>query len=152
MYQESKFHPREKSWAGAHGLMQMLPRAAREVGVEGNLFDPDNSVRAGVRYLRRMIDLLDPKLPLAERIRFGLVSYNAGRGHMLDARRLARRQGLSGDVWYDNVEKAMLLLSQKKYYSKSRFGYVRGTEPVNYVRDIEDRYFNYIQHLPDEGD
>lgn len=152
MYQESRFDPKKQSWAGARGLMQLLPRAAREVGIEGNLYKPENSVNAGVRYLHRMIDLLDPKLPMSERIRFGLVSYNAGRGHMLDARRLARKQGLSGDIWYDNVEKAMLMLSQKKYYSKSRFGYVRGAEPVNYVREIENRYFNYIQHLPDDGD
>ncbi|MEX2524406.1 MAG: transporter substrate-binding domain-containing protein, partial [Gammaproteobacteria bacterium] len=151
MYQESRFNPKKQSWAGARGLMQLLPRAAREVGVEGNLYDPENSIKAGVRYLRRMINLLDPKLPMSERIRFGLVSYNAGRGHMLDARRVARRQGLDPDTWYDNTEKAMLMLSQRKYHSKSRFGYVRGSEPVNYVRDIESRYFNYVQHLPGEG-
>lgn len=148
MYQESRFNPKKQSWAGARGLMQLLPRAAREVGVEGNLYDPENSIKAGVLYLRRMINLLDPKLPMSERIRFGLVSYNAGRGHMLDARRLARKQGLNPDLWYENTEKAMLMLSQRKYYSKSRFGYVRGSEPVDYVRDIEDRYFSYIQQLP----
>ena len=69
---------------------------------------------------------------------------------MLDARRLARRQGLSADVWYGNVEQAMLLLSKRKYYSKARFGYVRGSEPVDYVRQIEDRYFSYIKQLPDK--
>jgi len=131
--------------------MQLLPRAAREVGVKGNLYDPENSIKAGVRYLRRMINLLDPKLPMSERIRFGLVSYNAGRGHMLDARRLARKEGLDPDVWYDNTEKAMLLLSRREYHSKSRFGYVRGSEPVNYVREIENRYFNYARHLPDKN-
>jgi membrane-bound lytic murein transglycosylase F len=150
IYQESRFHPAKRSWSGAEGLMQLLPRAAREVGVDGKLTDPENSIKAGVRYLRRMIDLFDPKLPLQTRIRFGLASYNAGRGHVLDARRLARRQGLSPDIWYGNVEHAMLLLSKRKYYSKSRFGYVRGSEPVNYVREIEDRYFSYVKQLPEK--
>ena len=150
IYQESRFHPKKRSWSGAEGLMQLLPRAAREVGVDGKLTDPETSIKAGVRYLRRMIDLFDPKLPLQTRIRFGLASYNAGRGHVLDARRLARRQGLSADVWYGNVEQAMLLLSKRKYYSKARFGYVRGSEPVDYVRQIEDRYFSYIKQLPDK--
>lgn len=150
MFQESRFHPNKRSWSGARGLMQLLPRAAREVGVDDKLTDPETSIKAGVRYLRRMIDLFDPKLPLETRIRFGLASYNAGRGHVLDARRLARRRKLSPDVWYDNVEEAMLLLSKRTYYSKARFGYVRGSEPVNYVRQIEDRYFSYIKQVPDD--
>jgi membrane-bound lytic murein transglycosylase F len=150
IYKEYRFHTKKRSWSGAEGLMQLLPRAAREVGVDGKLSDPETSIKAGVRYLRRMIDLFDPKLSLQTRIRFGLASYNAGRGHVLDARRLARRQGLSPDIWYGNVERAMLLLSKRKYYSKSRFGYVRGSEPVDYVREIEDRYFSYIKQLPEK--
>jgi len=150
IYQESRFNPEKRSWSGAQGLMQLLPRAAREVGVDGKLTNPETSIKAGVRYLHRMIDLFNPKLPLQVRIRFGLASYNAGRGHVLDARRLARHLGLSPDLWYDNVEKAMLKLSQRKYYQKARFGYVRGSEPVNYVRQIEDRYFAYTRQLPDE--
>ena len=147
MYQESRFDPNMKSWAGARGLMQLLPRAAREVGVR-SLDTPEQQIKAGVRYLRRMIDLFDPRLPLATRIRFGLASYNAGRGHVLDARRLARQKGWSPDTWYGNVERAMLLLSKPEYFQKARFGFVRGEEPVQYVRDIETRYAAYIQQLP----
>ena len=147
MYQESRFNPKMKSWAGARGLMQLLPRAAREVGVR-KLDTPDQQIKAGVRYLRRMIDLFDPRLPLATRIRFGLASYNAGRGHVLDARRLARQKGWSANAWYGNVERAMLLLSKPGYFQKARFGFVRGEEPVEYVRDIETRYAAYVQQLP----
>ena len=150
IYQESHFNPHKESWAGAEGLMQLLPRAAREVGVDGKLTVPENSIKAGIRYLSRMINLFDPKLPLQTRIRFGLASYNAGRGHVLDARRLARKLGLSPNVWYGNVARAMLLLSKRKYYTQARFGYVRGSEPVQYVRQIEDRYFAYVKQLPVE--
>jgi membrane-bound lytic murein transglycosylase F len=146
-FQESKFEPDRKSWAGAYGLMQVLPRVAQEVGIS-DYKTPEGSIAAGVRYLRQMVDLLDPKLPLETRLRFGLASYNAGRGHLLDARRLARKLGWSADIWYGNVEKAMLLLSQSKYHRDSRFGYVRGTEPVQYVREIEQRYNEYITQLP----
>lgn len=146
MYQESRFEHDLESWAGARGVMQLLPRAAREVGVK-KLNTPEQSIKAGIRYLRRMIDLFDPRLPLETRIRFGLASYNAGRGHVLDARRLARQQGLSPDIWYDNVETAMLLLSDPKYYRKARFGFVKGEEPVNYVRQIEARYLTYVNQL-----
>ena len=38
----------------------------------------------------------------------------------------------------------MLLLSKRKYYSNARFGYVRGDEPVNYVRQIRKRYRAYL--------
>ncbi len=147
VYQESQFEPGRQSWAGAYGLMQVLPRVAREVGV-ADFKTPVGSITAGVRYLRRMVDLLDPKLPLQTRLRFGLASYNAGRGHLLDARRLARKLGWSPNRWYGNVEKAMLLLSEPRYHRDSRFGYVRGIEPVQYVREIEQRYNEYISQLP----
>jgi membrane-bound lytic murein transglycosylase MltF len=38
----------------------------------------------------------------------------------------------------------MLLLSKKKYAKKARYGYVNGKEPVNYVRDIRQRFEAYI--------
>ncbi len=74
-----------------------------------------------------------------------MAAYNAGAGHVHDARRLAKQQGFNPNLWFDNVEKAMLLLSQRKYASKARHGYVRGQEPVNYVRAIRDRFNAYVQ-------
>jgi membrane-bound lytic murein transglycosylase F len=97
----------------------------------------------------------DPELPFNERMWFTLAAYNAGHGHVEDARRLARQQGMDGDRWFDNSEKAMLLLSKKQYAGKARHGYVRGTEPVAYVRDIRERYRAYVEisskRLPEIG-
>jgi len=81
---------------------------------------------------------------LEERIYFTLAAYNAGHGHVHDARRLARQLGKDPNRWFGNVEQAMLLLSQPQYSRKAQFGYVRGTEPVAYVRDIRDRYVGYL--------
>ena len=85
--------------------------------------------------------------PLQQKIGlwFTLAAYNAGHGHVQDARRLARQKGWDGDRWFDNTERAMLLLSKKKYARKARYGYVRGIEPVSYVRNIRQLYRAYVE-------
>ncbi|WP_444946017.1 transporter substrate-binding domain-containing protein [Microbulbifer sp. VTAC004] len=143
MYQESQFNPQARSFAGAQGLMQVLPRTARQLGI-GNLYDPENGIRAGVSYLDWLDDRFPQNLPLDQKIYFTLASYNAGHGHVRDARNLAQRLELDPNQWFGHVEEAMLLLSQPEYYRSSRFGYVRGREPVNYVREIRDRYIGYL--------
>jgi membrane-bound lytic murein transglycosylase F len=144
MYQESRFDPLAHNLTGAKGLMQMLPRTAEELGVT-NLTEPEQAISSGIRYLNWTRDRFSKDLPVQEQIFFSLASYNAGFGHVKDAQRLARQLGLRDDKWFNHVEKAMLLLQQKEYYKKARFGYVRGTEPVNYVRDIHQRYLSYIR-------
>ncbi len=144
MYQESRFDPLASNSTGAKGLMQMLPRTAEELGVT-NLTEPEQAISSGIRYLNWTRDRFSKNLPVQEQIFFSLASYNAGFGHVKDAQRLARQLGLRDDKWFNHVEKAMLLLQQKEYYKKARFGYVRGTEPVNYVRDIHQRYLSYIR-------
>lgn len=143
MYQESQFNPHARSHVGARGLMQVMPRTARELGYKLP-FNPQSGIEAGVTYLAWSRDRFESTLAPQERIWFSLAAYNAGAGHVFDARRLAEQQGLNPDIWFDNVEQAMLLLSKRKYHRKSRFGYVRGSEPVNYVRKIHKRYIAYL--------
>lgn len=144
MYQESKFNPKAKSYAGAVGLMQVMPRTGRELGIT-NLKDPEQSIIAGVRYLDWTRDRFSNDLPIQEQVLFSLAAYNAGYGHVKDAQRLARQLGLRDDKWFNNVEQAMLLLQKRHYYQHARFGYVRGKEPVNYVYKIHQRYLAYVQ-------
>ena len=144
MYQESRFDPTAKSWAGALGLMQIMPRTARELGVK-NLKDPKLSIQAGVKYLDWLRERFEPELSVRDRMWFTLAAYNAGPGHVHDARRLARQMGWSSTRWFDNVERAMLLLSRRKYARKANFGYVRGSEPVKYVRNIHDLFQAYVK-------
>jgi membrane-bound lytic murein transglycosylase F len=143
MYQESKFNPKAKSPVGALGLMQLMPRTARSLGIE-NVGDPASSIRGGVKYLDWLRDRFDASLPISERTWFTLAAYNAGAGHVHDARRLAAQIGLDPDRWFDHTEQAMLLLSKRHYAKKARYGYVNGREPVNYVRDIRQRFEAYI--------
>ena len=144
MYQESRFNPHARSNVGAMGLMQVLPRTAREFGIK-RLSEPKLGIQAGVRYLDWLRRQFDRGMPLEQRIWFVLASYNAGLGHVQDARLLASQKGWDPNRWFDNVERSMLLLSQQKYAAKANHGYVRGREPVNYVREIHDRYEAYVK-------
>ncbi len=144
MYQESRFDPKAKSWAGALGLMQVLPRTAKELGLS-DLHDPEVGLHAGVKYLDWLMKRFEPELNMAERTWFALAAYNAGIGHVRDARRLAARKGWDADRWFGNVERAMLLLSEREYARQAAHGYVRGREPVDYVRQIRDRFEAYVR-------
>lgn len=144
MYQESRFNPKAKSSAGAQGLMQVLPRTGKEMGFN-DLTNPQQSIAAGIQYLDWSRARFSKDLPLQEQVYFSLAAYNAGFGHVKDAQRLAKQMNLRSDKWFNNVETAMLLLQQPKYYKKTRFGYCRGSEPVNYVRQIQQRYLSYVE-------
>ena len=147
MYQESGFDPNQVSFAGAEGLLQVLPRTAGDLGVDAaRLREPETGIAAGVAYLSWTRDRF-PDLPVGEQILFALGAYNAGHGHIRDGRRLARELGLDGSRWFDNVELAMLKLAEPEYARKAVYGYVRGTEVVRYVRDIRDRYGLYVRHF-----
>ena len=147
MYQESGFDPKRVSFAGARGLMQVLPSTAAEVGIDpAHLEQPEPGITAGVRYLAWTRERF-PNLPVGEQLWFALAAYNAGPGHVRDGRRLAARLGLDGSLWFDNVETAMLKLAEPEYASLAAHGYVRGTEVVQYVGDIRDRFGAYVEHF-----
>ncbi|GAA5524173.1 membrane-bound lytic murein transglycosylase F [Microbulbifer aestuariivivens] len=148
MFQESSFNPKAKSWVGARGLMQVMPDTGKQVGESKNLFDPETSVRAGFKYLEWLHRKFEDKGISPENMMwFTLASYNAGLGHVYDAQDLAEEKGWDRNVWFGNVENAMLLLSEKKYYSKARYGYARGREPYEYVRKISQRFRTYAALL-----
>ncbi|MDR4502020.1 MAG: transporter substrate-binding domain-containing protein [Nitrospirales bacterium] len=144
MYQESRFNPDARSWAGAVGLMQVLPQTAKSLGFP-DIRSPKEGIHAGVKYLNWVRDRFEPELSVKDRMWFTLAAYNVGHGHVLDARRVARQEGLNPNRWFGNVEHAIRLLSKRKYARKARHGYCRCSEPVKYVREIKQRYEAYVQ-------
>jgi membrane-bound lytic murein transglycosylase F len=149
VYQESNFAPAGESWAGARGLMQLMPSTAKRFGAS-DLDDPRQSLAAGVGYLKYLDGYWYAKVPDPnERIKFILASYNAGLSHIIDARKLAEKHGKDPAVWEGNVESMLIRKSDPKYYRDPLVvaGFCKCEEPVNYVRDILDRYNEYRLHI-----
>ena len=148
VYQESRFKPDAKSWAGAQGLLQLMPGTARQVGVRDAL-DPEDNVGGAVRYLKWLNEFWDERVvDEGERLKFILASYNAGPGHVEDAQRLASKYGGDPLVWED-VSYWLLQKSTQKYSTDEvvKFGFCRGLEPVNYVDHILRRYERYKEFV-----
>jgi membrane-bound lytic murein transglycosylase F len=146
IYQESRFDPYIESWAGAAGLMQLMPETAERWKVE-DVYDPRQNITGGIKMLRWLDRYFMQEMPEdGERIKFVLASYNVGLGHVLDARRLARKYGKNHNRWDGNVDFYLLNKSASKYYKDPlvRWGYCRGEEPYKYVTEVLERYSHYL--------
>ncbi|TYP93398.1 membrane-bound lytic murein transglycosylase F [Fodinibius salinus] len=138
--QETKFNPNSKSWAGAVGLMQVLPRYSK-VSDEEMLYDVETNIREGVRIIKEHLAHYS-YMDSTDQWSFALAAYNAGQGHLADARRLAIDQNKDPNDW-KNASDALLKLMQRKYYKDARYGFCRGIETVRYVKEIKNRYKTY---------
>jgi len=149
IYQESRFDVEASSWAGARGLMQLMPATARQLGL-GDPYNPQENLAAGTRYLQMLNHSFEEIPDSVQRIKFVLAAYNCGLGHVRDAQRLAEAMGKNPMVWDGQVEIYLRKLALSKYHRHPvvRYGYVRGEEPYAYVRDIFLRYAHYRQLLP----
>ena len=144
VYQESQFQPKDSSWAGAKGLMQMMPSTAKELGVKDRE-NPVESLRGGAAYLEQLSGNFEMVKDSVQRIKFAMASYNCGYQHVKDAQNLAEFRGLDKYTWDSNVDKMILGLSDPKNYNHEivQYGYVRGLETYDYVTEIFNRYVLY---------
>ncbi len=151
IYQESRFDPDVRSWAGAYGLMQVMPVTGKSLGIDITS-SPSNNIRAGTIYIDQLHSIFDPRIKdERERIKFILASYNAGPGHILDAMRLADKHGMDPQVWDGNVAVWLQKKSDPRYYNDTvvKNGYFRGTESINFVSEILDRFEHYKNFIPE---
>ncbi|MEA2042711.1 MAG: transporter substrate-binding domain-containing protein [Bacteroidota bacterium] len=148
IYQESQFNPLAKSWAGAKGLMQVMPATAKGLGIT-NRNNPEDNIRGGTKYLKKLWLKFEMIPDSVQRLKFAIASYNCGYFHVKDAQKLAEHYKLETKVWDENVDKMILKLSYPKDYNRSfiKFGYVRGIEPYTYVNQIFERYEHYKQFI-----
>lgn len=148
-YTESNFDTTAVSWAGARGLMQLMPRTARAMGIRpGMEHNPEENIKAAVKYIAatdRNFGMIQDK---QQRIHFVLASYNAGLGHIYDAMALTNKYGKNKLVWQE-VEHYMLLKSNEEYFMDPvcKNGYFRGRETYNFVREITKRYEQYKKKI-----
>lgn len=144
-YQESTFDPNALSWAGARGLMQIMPATAQHLGVKvSQLSDPEQNIAAATRYLEELERTFSDIANRRQRQDFILAAYNGGAHHIRDAMALARRDGHNPHIWGE-VAPYVLRLSEPRYYQDPlvKNGYMRGSETVDYVRLIRQRYQQY---------
>ena len=143
-YVESNFNPQAVSWADAQGLMQIMPSTAHSYGFsQEDLKDPEKSVYVASLIISKTNKFLQSYIPnSAERMRFTLGAYNAGVGHIIDAMKLAQKYEKNPKIWYSNVEEALLWKTHPEFYNDPvcSYGYCRGTETINYVRQVENAY------------
>ena len=144
-YQESCFDPNAHSWAGAEGLMQIMPSTASYLGLDmGMLHDPEANVAAAAKYMAdlggRFNDIPDP----AQRWYYVLASYNGGDQHVRDALAFASKIWRTRYQWGD-VAEFVLNLSVPQFYNDPvvKHGYMRGAETVDYVNRIRNRWAEY---------
>jgi membrane-bound lytic murein transglycosylase F len=150
VWQESKFKPKARSWCGATGLMQLMPKTARRFGVMSTqaMYHPESNIQGGTRYIEYLQKYWKNVADPVQRTKFILGSYNAGEGHVSDAVRLAKKYGYKTDVWDGNVEYFLLNKSKPQFYKDPvcKNGYCRGSEPFAYVRNIIKKYISYTKN------
>lgn len=143
-FNESRFDNSITSWAGAQGLMQLMPSTASAMGIEPErLLNPDSNILAAARLLRQLDDALAEKVPdHHERQLFVTAAYNSGLGHIYDAIALAAKHGLDPEVWLGNVSEAALMKSRPQFYNDPvvKNGYFRGRETVEFVERVMSVY------------
>ena len=122
-YQESQLNQAVRSPVGAIGVMQVMPRTGKDLGV-GDIREVEANIHAGVKYMRWMIDQYYGKEPMTklDKALFAFASYNAGAGRIAQLRTEAAKRGLDPNVWFNNVE----------YVAAEKIG----AETVTYVSNI----------------
>jgi len=151
-YQESRFYTDRVSWAGATGLMGLMPKTAEAFGVSTNqINNPEENIRAAVGFIQRLKRSFASVENEDERIKFIVAAYNAGPGHIHDAQALAGKYGKNPLEW-ENVEEYLELKKSPDYYNDPvcKFGYFRGAkETNNYVHNVIERWQYYQEKVKD---
>ena len=145
MYQESRFNPVAVSQAGAAGLMQLAPETVALLAI-GDPTDPDAGIHGGIRYLDSLRDRFEDEIPGDDKTWFALGAYNAGFNRIEQARDLAEKMQLDRNLWFNNVEQALLVMAKPKQQEGELLRLCRCGQTAYYVREIKTLYSNYV-HL-----
>ncbi len=148
-YVESNFNPEAVSWAGARGVMQLMPATARRYGLGSNIADPQSNIDAAARIIRDLDKSLSKYVSEEEeRKKFILAAYNSGISHIYDAIALAKKFGKNPKIWKGNVSEALLMKAYPEYYNDEvcKYGYFRGRQTVKYVDEVMRTYHLYKRY------
>lgn len=150
--QESKFRQSARSRVGATGLMQLMPRTAKEItrdlevheyDVKYILKNPRENIAAGIYHLRKQYNYFQ-QADFTNRTKLSLASYNCGVGRVFDAQNIARYYNVSPNQW-PNVSDYLTRLKKSDWelhlevwpLGRPKYGYFYGyDETINYVDNI----------------
>lgn len=149
-YQESRFNPQARSRRGAQGLMQVMGSVARNFGVPADqISDPKTNIETAVKLIKKIESTLrfGNSTSDEDRIQIVLACYNAGTGHILDARRLAVKQGVNHNSWAQLREYVVLKGTPEWVDDEAvRNGAFNGTETVQFVDKVMAQYSRYCKN------
>ena len=141
-HQESQWNRDATSRTGVRGLMMLTLATSSQLGVTNRL-DPRQSIMGGARYLAQLRKRLPESIVEPDRTWMAMAAYNVGYGHLMDAREIASLLEQDPDKWV-NIKENLPLLRKRKWYKKTKHGYARGNEPVQYVQNIR-RYYDILK-------
>lgn len=151
-FTESRYDSAQVSWAGARGIMQIMPSTARSFGLDGDrITNNRENIAVAVKIISRLNDQFSKLVPdVEERKKFILAAYNSGPAHILDAIALAKKLGYDSQKWYGSVENAMMLKSKQEYYNDPvcKYGYFNGRQTYEYVHHVLDTYDQARKKVP----
>lgn len=151
-YAESRFDSTQVSWAGARGIMQIMPATARAYGLSSeNMTSNDHSIATAARIIATLDKTFRSKVRDAEeRKKFIVAAYNSGPAHVLDAIALAEKYGYDTQHWDGQVAQALLLKSKPEYYNDPvcKYGYFSGRQTTSYVKEVFDFYERAKKKIP----
>ena len=143
-YQESHWRSHAVSPTGVRGIMMLTQATADYLDIEDRM-DPESSIFGGARYIARQTERIPDSVEEPDRTWMALAAYNVGFNHIKDARQIVEWQGGDPDTWID-LSAALPLLAKREWYSRVKYGYARGWEPVLYVNNIRS-YYNILRWI-----
>jgi membrane-bound lytic murein transglycosylase F len=148
-FQESKFYTDRTSWAGAAGLMGLMPKTAEIFGLlQDSIFSPEENLKAGVKLIGRLNRSFSSIEDSDERIKFIVAAYNSGSGHIYDAQALTEKYGKNPIKWAD-VEEFLKLKNYPEYYNDPvcKSGYFRAKQTIFYLHSVMERWAYYKEKV-----
>ncbi len=123
---ESRLRANAKSYVGAKGVMQIMPKTFEEIqrknpAIKGTREQPRWNIAAGIWYDKSIWNIFKAKRPLQDRIDFMMGSYNAGKGNVIKAQKKAIKMGLDPNLW-SSIEKTLPEITGR--HSNETIGYV----------------------------
>ncbi len=143
-YTESRFDSTRVSWAGARGVMQLMPATARANGLDmSKISYNEPNIATAVKVIASLDRSLSHYVTdKEERKKFVIAAYNSGLAHIIDAIRLAKKLGIDATRWDGCVARALLLKSNPEYFHDPvvKHGYFRGRQTTEYVKSVYNCY------------